>query len=99
MLLAPIVIVPAPEHTDVPSDARMVEIDGQTVSFRSQSAYSGLSILSGIPGTAFPIGMSQDGLPISIQALGAYLEDHTTIRFSGLVGEAFGGYERPPGYD
>ena len=26
MLLAPIVIVPAPEHTDVPSDARMVEI-------------------------------------------------------------------------
>jgi amidase len=99
ILLSPIVIVPAPEHTSVPSDARMVEIDGETVSFRVQSAYSGLSILSGVPATAFPVGMSKDGLPISIQAVGAYLEDRTPIRFAGLVGAEIGGYQRPPGYD
>lgn len=99
VLLAPVVIVPAPPHSTEPPDARMVEIDGQTVTVRSQSAYSGLSILSGIPGTAIPIGMSRDGLPISIQVLGPYLEDRTTIRFAGLVDQEIGGYQRPPGYD
>ena len=99
VLLAPIVIVPAPEHTTVPPDARMVDIDGRTVSFRVQSAYSGLSILSGVPATAFPIGLSRDGLPISIQAIGPYLEDRTPIRFAGLVGAEIGGYRRPPGYE
>lgn len=99
ILLSPIVIVPAPEHTSVPPDDRMVEIDGQTVSFRLQMAYSGLSILSGVPATAFPVGMSQDGLSISIQAIGPYLEDLTPIRFAGLVAEEIGGYQRPPGYE
>jgi amidase len=99
VLLSPIVIVPAPPHTTVPPDDRVVEIDGQTVSFRLQMVYSGLSILSGVPATSLPIGMSQDGLPISIQAIGPYLEDHTPIRFAGLVAEALGGYQRPPGYD
>jgi amidase len=99
ILLAPIVIVPVPPHSMVSPDDRTVEIDGKTVSFRTMMTYSALSILSGLPATAFPIGMSRDGLPISVQAIGAYLEDRTPIRFAGLVGEAFGGYRRPPGYD
>ena len=49
--------------------------------------------------TAIPIGMSKDDLPISIQVLGPYLEDRTTIEFARLVGEEIGGYQRPPGYD
>src|SRR5215212_4109427 len=96
ILLAPIVIVPAPPHSSLPSDARVVDIDGQTVSFRVQSAYSGLSIMTGVPATSLPIGMSKDGLPISIQAIGPYLEDYTAIRFAGLVQQEIGGYQRPP---
>jgi amidase len=99
VLLAPIVIVPAPPHSTLPSDERVAEFDGKTVSFRVQSAYSGLSILSGIPGTAIPIGLSADGLPISIQVLGPYLEDRTTLEFARLVAAEIGGYQRPPGYD
>ena len=99
VMLAPIVMVPAPPHSTLPPDVRAAEFDGQTVSYRSQSAYSGLSIMSGVPATAFPIGMSRDGLPISIQAIGPYLEDYTPIRFAGLVGSEIGGYQRPPGYD
>ena len=64
-----------------------------------QMAYSALSILSGVPATSLPIGMSQEGLPISIQAIGPYLEDRTTIEFASLVGAEIGGYQRPPGYD
>ena len=99
ILLAPIVIVPAPPHSTEVSDVRVAQFDGQHVSFRVQSAYSGLSIMGGVPATSFPIGMSQDGLPISIQAIGPYLEDYTPIRFTGLVGAEIGGYQRPPGYD
>ena len=99
VMLAPIVMVPAPPHSTLPPDVRAAEFDGQTVSYRSQSAYSGLSIMSGVPATAFPIGMSRDGLPISIQTIGPYLEDYTPIRFAGLVGSEIGGYQRPPGYE
>jgi amidase len=99
VLLAPIVMVPAPPHSTLPVDVRTAEIDGNPVSYRLQSSYSGLSIMGGVPATAFPIGMSKEGLPISIQAISAYLEDYTPIRFAGLVGSEIGGYQRPPGYD
>jgi amidase len=99
VVLAPIVIAPAPPHSALPSDQRVAEFDGKAVSFRVQSSYAGLSIMTGIPGTAIPIGMSADGLPISIQVLGPYLEDRTTIEFARLVGQEIGGYQRPPGYD
>ena len=99
ILLAPIVIVPAPPHSTVPPDDRTFDLDGRQVPIRGMMVYAGIPILSGLPATAFPIGMSKDGLPIAVQAIGPYLEDHTTIRFAGLVAEAFGGYQRPPGYD
>ena len=38
------------------------------------------------------------GLPYGAQAIGPYLEDRTTIAFSGLVEREFGGFVAPPGY-
>ena len=64
-MLAPIVIVPAPPHSTVPPDDRTIAVNGTVVGFRTMMAYAALSILSGVPATAFPIGMSRDGLPIS----------------------------------
>ncbi len=99
VLLAPIVIVPAPPHSTEPVDNRLAWVNGRHVPFRLQQVYSGLSILGGVPATAFPVGLSRDGLPIAVQAIGPYLEDRTPIRFAGLVQAEFGGYRRPPGYD
>jgi amidase len=99
VLLAPVVIVPAPPHSTVPPDDRTFDLDGRPVPIRVMMVYSGLPILGGLPATAFPIGLTRAGLPIAVQAIGAYLEDRTPIRFAGLVAEAFGGYQRPPGYD
>jgi amidase len=99
VVVAPQVIVPAPPHSTVPFNDRTIEVNGQAVAARAVIYPSALPILTGLPATAFPVGLSADGLPIGIQAIGPYLEDRTTIRFAGLVGAEIGGYQRPPGYD
>ena len=99
VVLAPQVIVPAPPHSTVPIEDRTVEVNGEAVPARTVMYFSALPILSGLPATAFPLGLSQHGLPIGIQAIGPYLEDRTPIRFAGLVGDEIGGFQRPPGYD
>jgi amidase len=99
VLLAPIAVVPAPPHTTVPTRHRMTDVNGRVVSFTAQLAYPGLAVLPGQPATAFPVGLSTDGLPVGIQAIGPYLEDRTTIRFAGLLAEEIGGYRQPPSYD
>jgi amidase len=99
VVLAPIAVVPAPPHTTVSTRDRVTEVNGQSVSFTAQLAYPGLSVLTGQPATAFPVGLSSDGLPVGLLVIGPYLEDRTTIRFAALVAEVIGGYRRPPGYD
>jgi amidase len=56
-------------------------------------------ISAGAPCTAFPVGQSLEVLPVGLQAIGPYLEDHTPIHFAALVARELGGFERPPGYD
>jgi amidase len=58
-----------------------------------------IATLCGQPATAFPVGLTHAGLPIRLQAIGPYLEDHTPIRFTTIVTRDFGGFRRPPGYD
>jgi amidase len=94
VLLAPANITNAFPHTKGPS----LTINDQTVGYERQFVYPSLCNLSGQPATAFPVGRTQAGLPIGLQAIGPYLEDHTPIRFTGLVAQAFGGYSAPPGY-
>jgi amidase len=99
VLLSPANIVNAFLHTDVPYDERRLDVNGEAVRYDRQMLYPSLGNLSGHPATAFPVGLSQSGLPIGLQAVGPYLEDRTPMRFVGLVAREFGGFCRPPGYD
>ncbi|NOK58629.1 MAG: hypothetical protein GFH27_549279n435 [Chloroflexi bacterium AL-W] len=98
ILLAPANIVNAFPHTTVPMPLRQLEVNGEAVRYNLQFVYASLCNLSGHPGTAFPVGMSQNGLPIGLQAIGPYLEDYTPMRFAELVAQELGGYQRPPHY-
>jgi amidase len=95
VLLAPANIVNAFPHT---REWRL-EINGQMASYDRQFVYPSLANLTGQPATAFPVGLTQGGLPIGLQAIGPYLEDRTSIHFAGLVAQEFGGFRPPPGYD
>ncbi|HEY3061899.1 MAG TPA: amidase family protein [Chloroflexota bacterium] len=106
ILLAPITLCTAFPHLDLPwpppqtpGPITMVDIDGQLHPYEDQLVYPALATLSGQPATAFPVGLSKDGMPIGLQAIGPYLEDFTPIRFAAYAAEEMGGLVRPPGFD
>jgi amidase len=99
ILLSPANIVNAFPHTDVPPSERRLDVNGESVWYGLQNVYASLSNLSDHPATVFPVGQTRSGLPIGLQALGPYLEDRTSIRFAALVGQEFGGFRAPPGYE
>jgi amidase len=99
VLLTPANIVNAFPHTDAPYHERRLDVNGEAVKYDCQIVYPALGNLSGHPATAFPVNLTQAGLPVGLQAIGPYLEDRTPLRFVGLVARAFGGFRRPPGYD
>ena len=98
VLLAPVTTTLAFPHDQRPFAQRTLKINGQDAPYDQIAVYPGLGNLSGHPGTAFPTGISPDGLPIGIQAIGPYLEDMTTIRFAELASKTFGGFHAPPNF-
>ena len=52
-----------------------------------------------LPATVAPVGRARDGLPVGVQIVGPYLEDHTTIDFARRLSDVIGGDERPPGFE
>jgi amidase len=96
ILLCPVTPAPAFPHDQRPWDERTIVVNGQPVRYGDQFHWPGLATLAGLPATAFPVGLSPDGLPVGVQAIGPYLEDRTPIRFAALVEQAFGGFRRPP---
>lgn len=104
VLLTPTSLTPAFPHQEMAWPpimtilGRTMNVDGERVPYDLQSGYIALASLSGQPATAFPFGLSRTGLPISLQAIGPYLEDYTPMRFTGVVAQEFGGFKSPPGY-
>lgn len=105
VLLAPAINVlayPHIERTWPPDDSDQTltfTVNGQSVPYLHGLCYPALSTVPGQPSTAFPVGLSREGLPIGLQAIGPYLEDLTPIRFTALLAREIGGYRMPAGYE
>jgi amidase len=99
VVIAPVLGTVAFPHEDSPDmQARTLVINGERSPYFGQLAWPGMATLANLPATAAPVGQTKAGLPIGAQIIGPYLEDRTTIRFAGLLEEAFGGFKRPSGY-
>ncbi|MDB5476338.1 MAG: amidase [Phenylobacterium sp.] len=97
VVLAPTIGTTAFPHVTEPDPAkRRLTIDGQETGYFDQLAWPGIPLVANLPATATPMGFSKAGLPISVQVIGAYLEDRTTIGFAGLIERQFGGFRAPP---
>jgi amidase len=98
VVVCPVMSTPAFPHDHSPMGGRTIGIDGVDHHYLDQLAFPGTATLPGLPATALPIGRSDDGLPIGVQAIGPMFGDRTTIRFAELAEREFGGFTPPPGY-
>ena len=76
---------------------RLSDAESQLL-YVDQTMWPSMATLTGLPATAMPIGLSDQGLPIGMQIIGPHLEDRTTLAFAELVEREFGGFVAPPGF-
>jgi amidase len=98
VVVYPVAPTPAFPHDHGPMGDRRITVDGVDHDYLDQIALAGVATLPGLPATALPVGLSEDGLPIGVQAIGPMYGDRTTIRFAELVERELGGFTPPPGY-
>jgi amidase len=100
VLLAPVSpTVAFPHDHKVPIVSRTLIVNGHENSMlRSNLSWPALAIVSGLPATVAPVGLSDSGLPVGVQIIGAGFEDRTTIAFARGLSTLIGGFAAPPGY-
>jgi amidase len=98
ILICPITATTAFLQDQGPINARTVAVNGEPRPYFEQLFWASLATLSYLPSTVFPTGLSEDGLPIGLQAIGAEFDDRTTIEFARLIAQEIGGFQPPPGY-
>ncbi|MBL8485986.1 MAG: amidase [Rhodocyclaceae bacterium] len=97
VLLCPVTPTAAiPHDHSEPINRRRIVVNGKARPYWDQLAWVGLVGVAGLPATTAPVGLTPDGLPVGIQVVGPYLEDHTAIAFAGHLAEMTGGFRRPP---
>ena len=97
ILICPQMAVPAFEHDhSTPIEERTVPVNGAPQEYWKQAFWSGLVTAPCLPSTVFPTGLSRQGLPIGLQAVGDAYRDYQTIDFTRLLAREVGGFRRPP---
>lgn len=99
ILICPVFAVPAFAHDHSPIQKRTLEINDEPHAYLQSMFWAGVSTLPYLPSTVFPSGLSKQGLPIGLQAIGAGYDDYTTIHFAKLLTERIGGFQIPPAYE
>ncbi len=96
LLLIPGTPIPAfPIDEAAPREVRTLDIDGRSVPYNAQGFWQGIATVSYLPATIAPIGQSAEKLPISVQVIGPYLGDLTTIGFARLLEQEYARYRIP----
>jgi amidase len=99
VLLAPVApTVAFPHNHKGTLLSRTLIINGHEKSMTNCMAWEYMATVSGLPATVAPIGISDSGLPVGIQIIGARFEDRTTIAFAKGMSELVGEFVPPPRY-
>lgn len=77
---------------------RMIQVNGKPQPATTQMWWAGIAGMCYLPGTAAPIGLSPEGLPLSVQIVGPQHGDLATIRFAQLVEREYYGFVVPGVY-
>ena len=99
ILIAPTTLRTAFKHDHSPKESRLITVNNEKRPYFTQIFWAGIFTLAYLPSTVFPTGLSSEGLPLGLQAVGAEFNDHICIDFARLMAEEFGGFVPPPGYE
>ncbi|WP_150912819.1 amidase [Marinobacter halotolerans] len=100
VLLTPITPTAAiPHDHSNPVFKRTITVAGKPRAYMDQFCWIALATLLGLPATSVPIGRTRNGLPFSVQVIGAPGMDLTTIRFAELLEkQGLAGFQVPEGF-
>lgn len=100
VLLAPVSpTVAIPHDHSTPMTERVIDVAGTSRPYFDQTVWMGLFGLAYLPVTCLPVGLHSSGLPIGMQIVAPFLEDHTALAVAELVEGITGGTPRPPAYN
>ncbi len=92
VLLCPVTSVPAIPHDHSPFATRKIQVNGESRPYMDLFGWISMATACHLPATVAPVGTTPEGLPVGVQIVGPYLEDHTTIEFARLLGDVIGGF-------
>ena len=78
--------------------SRTAMVGGEQRSYWDLPAWMAPAGACYLPATVVPVGRLENGLPVGIQIVGAYLEDRTTLDLARRLLALLGGCPRPPGF-
>ncbi len=96
ILLCPQTATTAFAHDHTAFSQRTIEVNGKPQPYFQQMFWAGIITGPLLPSTVFPTGLSNEGLPIGVQAVGNAFNDYLTIDFTRLMAEEIGGFQAPP---
>jgi amidase len=101
VLLCPVVRIAAHGHDDTDIMERVVPFNGRESNYWDVvGPWNALSTVAYLPSTVVPIGFTSGGLPVGVQIIGPYLEDHTPIQFAMLMEQQLTGpFKVPAGFE
>lgn len=99
VVLAPTLMRPAFRHDQTPNwSKRNLVVNGKDRHYMDVLIWAGPAVLSYLPASVAPVGLTDEGLPVGVQIIGPYLEDYTPIAVAGMIEELVGGFRAPPGF-
>ena len=99
VVLAPVLMRPAFEHDHQSNwHKRVLDVNGIQRHYMDVLIWAGPAVVSYLPASVAPVGLTSEGKPVGIQIIGPHLEDRTTIAVAGMFEEILGGFKSPKGW-
>ncbi|MPY83002.1 MAG: amidase [Actinophytocola sp.] len=95
-ILAPISAIPAMTHRqDGPLPERTIEVDGTDVAYTHLFDWISLATNLHLPAVAAPVTKTATGLPIGVQLIGGWHQEHSLIDLAETLERETGGFSAP----
>ena len=99
VVLSPVLMRPAFPHDQQSNwHARRIDVNGKSREYMDVLTWAGPAVVSYLPASVAPVGITSEGLPVGVQIIGPHMGDHTTIAVAGMLEEILGGFTPPPGF-